>query len=129
MLARPASTLAQAAWPEDRPIRLVVPFTAGGTADALGRSLAQQLAKELGQTIIVENKPGAGSMLGTREVAGAKPDGYTLLLGTTANVFNKYFYKKPLYDLQRDLTPISQLVEIPNFSRSIPSCPSRRWLN
>ena len=109
------STLAQAAWPEDRPIRLVVPFTAGGTADALGRSLAQQLAKELGQTIIVENKPGAGSMLGTREVAGAKPDGYTLLLGTTANVFNKYFYKKPLYDLQRDLTPISQLVEIPNF--------------
>ena len=81
----------------------------------LGRSLARQLAKELGQTIIVENKPGAGSMLGTREVAGARPDGYTLLLGTTANVFNKYFYKKPLYDLQRDLTPISQLVEIPNF--------------
>ena len=117
------STLAQAAWPEDKPIRLVVPFTAGGTADALGRSLAQQLAKELGQTIIVENKPGAGSMLGTREVAGARPDGYTLLLGTTANVFNKYFYKKPLYDLQRDLTPISQLVEIPNFLAVNPKLP------
>ena len=108
------STLAQAAWPEDRPIRLVVPSPPAAPPTHC-RSLAQQLAKELGQTIIVENKPGAGSMLGTREVAGAKPDGYTLLLGTTANVFNKYFYKKPLYDLQRDLTPISQLVEIPNF--------------
>lgn len=62
-------------------------------------------------------------MLGTREVAGARPDGYTLLLGTTANVFNKYFYKKPLYDLQRDLTPISQLVEIPNFLAVNPKLP------
>lgn len=110
-----APSAAQAAWPDDQPIHLIVPFTAGGTADTLARSLAQQLSIRLHQNVIVENKAGAGSMLGTRSVAIAKPDGYTLLLGTTANVLNKYFYKNPLYDLQKDLQPINQMVEIPNF--------------
>ena len=105
-----------------QPIRLVVPFTAGGTADALGRSLARQLAKELGRPSSSRTSPAPAACWAPAR-SRRRPDGYTLLLGTTANVFNKYFYKKPLYDLQRDLTPISQLVEIPNFLAVNPKLP------
>lgn len=108
------SGLTQAAWP-DRPVTLVVPFPPGGNTDAMGRILAKHLTASLGTTVIVENKPGAGSMLGSQYVARATPDGYTLLVGSISNVLNNYFYRKPLYDISKDLVPVSQLVNVPNY--------------
>ncbi|MDQ2778583.1 MAG: tripartite tricarboxylate transporter substrate binding protein [Pseudomonadota bacterium] len=105
---------AHAAWP-DKAITLVVPFPPGGNTDAMGRILAKQLTASLGTTVIVENKPGAGSMLGSQYVARATPDGYTLLVGSISNALNHYFYRKPLYDITKDLVPISQLVNVPNY--------------
>lgn len=107
--------LSHAAWPDDRPIKIIVPFTPGGTTDILARVIGQQLSVRLKQTVIVENKPGAGSMLGTQEVVRAAPDGYTLLMGTTANVLNHFFYKNPLYNMRTDLMPVTQVISIPNF--------------
>src|SRR4051812_11633338 len=78
------SCSAIAAWPE-KAIRIVVPFAPGGGSDVIARTLAQEMAKDLGATIIVENKPGAGTIIGTQAVAASEADGYTLLLGTFAN--------------------------------------------
>lgn len=109
-----AHASAQAQWPKQQPITIVAPFAAGGTADTLARNLATALGDKLGQTVIVENKPGAGSMLGTQYVSAAAPNGYTLLMGSTANVLHKYFFRNPLYKLE-DLAPISLVVTNPNF--------------
>ena len=111
---------AMAAWPE-RPVTLVAPYPAGGNADAMARLVAQELGARLGQTVIVENKPGAGGMLGSQYVARAKPDGYTLLLGALSNVLNEYMYRQKLLDLRRDLAPVSQVASIPNYFAASPS--------
>ncbi|WP_316155107.1 tripartite tricarboxylate transporter substrate-binding protein [Cupriavidus sp. BIC8F] len=103
------------AWPSAKPITLVVPYPPGGNADILGRLFAQQLSQKTGQTVVVDNKPGAGSMVGSYQVVRAGSDGYTFLLGSIANVLNQYFYKKPLYDMNKDLVPVSQLVNVPNY--------------
>jgi tripartite-type tricarboxylate transporter receptor subunit TctC len=119
-----ASASAYATWPADKPIRLIVPYAAGGATDILGRAVGNQMAKELKQTIVVENKPGAGSMLGSQQVVRSEPDGYTILLGSISNVLNMYFYKDPLYDLRKDLKPVAQIVSVPNFlavSKSVPA--------
>lgn len=108
------SVSALAALP-DKPISLVAPFAAGGNADVLARQLGAALSGPLGQPIIVENKPGAGSMLGSQFVARAKADGQTFLLGSFANVLNEFFYNKKLLDLKKDLVPVAQLVSIPNY--------------
>jgi tripartite-type tricarboxylate transporter receptor subunit TctC len=105
---------AAAAWPE-RPITLVAPYPAGGNADAMARLVAQSLGNKLGQPVIVENKPGAGGMLGSQYVARAKADGHTFLLGALSNVLNEYFYRNKLLDLRKDLVPVTQLVTIPNY--------------
>src|ERR1700744_5095606 len=78
---------AQAAYP-DRVIKIVVPFAPGGGTDVIARTLAQEMAKNLGVNVIVENKPGAGTIIGTQAVAVSAPDGYTLLMGTFANAVN-----------------------------------------
>jgi tripartite-type tricarboxylate transporter receptor subunit TctC len=104
-----------AAWPADKPIRMIVPYTAGGASDTLGRLVAAQLTTSLGQTVVVENRPGAGSMLGSQLVARAQPDGYTFLLGSISNVLNNYFYKEPLYNIRTDLAPVAQVVSVPNY--------------
>jgi tripartite-type tricarboxylate transporter receptor subunit TctC len=108
------SDLSRAAWP-DRPIKLIVPFPPGGNADVLGRIVAAKLSMSLNANVIVENKPGAGSMLGSNYVANARPDGYTILLGSIANVLNNYVYRKPLFDIRHDLTPVSQVASVPNY--------------
>jgi len=110
-----AAPAARADWPADKPIRMIVPYTAGGASDTLGRLVAARLTASLGQTVVVENKPGAGSMLGSQFVARADPDGYTFLLGSISNVLNNFFYKQPLYDLRKDLAPVAQVVSIPNY--------------
>jgi len=98
-----------------KPIRMVVGYAPGGTSDALARIVADKLGPRLGQQIIVENRPGAGGMLGTDYVAKSAPDGYTLLLATVGVSIYPYIYQKVPFDLMRDLLPIAQLVSAPNF--------------
>lgn len=105
LLLVPAATRA-GDWPE-RTVRMIVPFAAGAGADTVGRVFAEELAKALGQSVIVDNKGGAGGLMGTAEGARAPADGYTLLLtsqGTT--VFNLGLYKAPGYDPLKDLVPV-----------------------
>ncbi len=97
---------AAAAWPE-RTIRVVVPFAPGGGTDVIARTLAQEMAKDLGAAIIIENKPGAGTIIGTQAVAASEPDGTTLLMGTFANAVNPSLYAKLPYDPHRDLAAVA----------------------
>src|SRR5688572_8193802 len=105
--AAPSSGWAQS-YP-NRPVRLVVPFPAGGPADALGRVLADQLNKTWGQPVIIENRGGAGGNLGAEVVARAAPDGYTLLLNASSHVINASLYEKLPYDPIKDFTPVSEV--------------------
>ncbi len=109
-----------AAWPE-RPVRVVVGYTAAGTTDIVARIIAQELTNATGQTFIVDNKPGANSNIGSAEVAKAKPDGYTLLIGTISNTTNVSMYKDPGYDLLRDLAPVAMIGSVPNVLAVTPS--------
>ena len=110
----PAS--AQNTWPNEKPIHLIVPFPAGSSPDILARTLAVPLAQQLGQHIIVENKPGAGGNIGTRFVARAPADGYTLLYTINGPLVTApTLYKKTLgYDPARDLAPITLVATSPN---------------
>ncbi|HET7160012.1 MAG TPA: tripartite tricarboxylate transporter substrate-binding protein, partial [Burkholderiales bacterium] len=90
-----------------KPIRMVVPYAPGGPADTVGRLLSERLSQALGQAIVVLNKDGAGTIIGTDYAAKSPPDGYTLLLNSTAIVMNTAQGRKLPYDLQRDLTPLS----------------------
>ena len=101
------------AWPS-KPVTLIVPFPAGGTTDVLARALAEKLTPALGQTVIVENKPGAGATLGADFVAKSKPDGYTLLVGAVHHTIASSVYKKLPYDFQKDLAPITTIALVPN---------------
>src|SRR5437868_10374926 len=91
----------------DRIIKIVVPFAPGGGTDVIARTLAQEMARELGQSVIIENKAGAGTIIGTQAVATSAPDGYTLLMGTFANAVNPSLYAKLSYDQHRDLAPVA----------------------
>jgi tripartite-type tricarboxylate transporter receptor subunit TctC len=97
---------AHAAYP-DRIIKIVVPFAPGGGTDVVARTLAQEMAKDLGVSVIIENKPGAGTIIGTQSVATSEPDGYTLLMGTFANAVNPGLYAKLPYDQHRDLAAVA----------------------
>jgi len=97
-----------------RPLTLVVPFSAGGGADMVGRILGQKLAASLGQSVVVENRPGAGGNIGAEAVARADADGYTLLLTSSAFVINPSLYAKIPYDAVKDFRPISQPALLPN---------------
>jgi tripartite-type tricarboxylate transporter receptor subunit TctC len=101
------------AWPS-KPVTLVVPFPPGGTTDVIARALAERLTAALGQTVIVESKPGAGATLGADMVAKSKPDGYTLLMGAVHHTIAGSIYKKLPYDLQKDFAPISTVALVPN---------------
>ncbi|MBP0622533.1 tripartite tricarboxylate transporter substrate binding protein [Cupriavidus sp. LEh25] len=93
---------AQAAYP-DRPLKLVVPYTPGGSTDQFGRALAEGMSRQLGQTVVVENRPGAATMIGTNSVARAPADGYTMVLATNGSmVLNPMLYKKITYDPPKD---------------------------
>lgn len=100
-------------WPS-RPISLIVPFPTGGTTDVLARALGEQLSTNLGQPVVVENRPGAGATLGANLVARAKPDGYTLLMGAVHHTIASIVYDNLSYDFQKDLAPISMVAMVPN---------------
>ena len=103
-----ASAAAQAPYPS-KPIRLVVPFAPGGPVDTLARAMGPKLAEALGQQMIVDNRPGAGSVIGTDVVAKAPPDGYALLITSSSIAINPAIFPKMPFDATRDLAPISQL--------------------
>jgi len=114
-----AAMAQQNAWPS-RPIRMVIPFGAGGGTDVIGRLLAQKLTESLGQTVVVENRPGAGGSLGTSEVARAPADGYTILLGSSStHGINPGMYAKLPYDPIKDFEPIA-LIATNLFVMSVP---------
>jgi tripartite-type tricarboxylate transporter receptor subunit TctC len=110
--ALPGAVHAQA-WPS-KPITYVVPFPPGGTTDLVTRTLAESLSKSLGQPVLVENRPGAGTTVGADYVAKARPDGYTLLMGAVHHTIAPSVYKKLSYDLQKDLVPITTVASVPN---------------
>ena len=99
----PLHTPARAAYPI---VRIVVPFAPGGGTDVVARTLAQEMQKDLGVAVIIENKPGAGTIIGTQSVAASPPDGYTLLMATFANAVNPSLYRKLPYDPHKDLAPV-----------------------
>lgn len=108
-----------------RPIRMIVPFAPGGGTDISARILAEGLGKALAQTVVVDNRPGAGSTLGTDIAARTTPDGYTLLLGNISMAFNAALYKKLAYNVIRDFAPISLATEQPNILVAHPTLPAR----
>ncbi|WP_354687442.1 tripartite tricarboxylate transporter substrate binding protein [Cupriavidus necator] len=104
---------AQAAYP-DRPLKLVVPYTPGGSTDQFGRALAEGMSRQLGQTVVVENRPGAATMIGTNSVARAPADGYTMVLATNGSmVLNPMLYKKITYDPPKDFKIFTLGAEVP----------------
>jgi tripartite-type tricarboxylate transporter receptor subunit TctC len=115
---------AQADYPV-RPVRVIVPFPAGGATDILGRLVAQRLTEALGQQFVVENKPGAGGNIGAALAAQSPPDGYTLFMGSPGtHAVNAHLYDKPGYDGIKDFDPISLIVKAPNLMVVHPSFPA-----
>jgi tripartite-type tricarboxylate transporter receptor subunit TctC len=108
-----------------RPVRLVVGFPAGGPTDVLARLVGQRLAERLGQQFVVENKPGAGSNIGTESVVKSAPDGYTILVCASANTINSSLYKRLNFDFARDLAPVAGLARVPNALLVHPAVPAR----
>ena len=114
ILACAAGAGAQTGYPS-RPITIMIGFSAGGTTDIITRLISDELRKGLGQPIIIENRPGAGGNIGAELVAKAKPDGYTLLMGSVGPLaVNASLYKQMAYDNLKDLTPISLVAHVPN---------------
>jgi tripartite-type tricarboxylate transporter receptor subunit TctC len=111
-------------WPE-RPVKIIVPFGPGGFTDVAARILQKELGAAIGQPVVIENKPGAGSTIGTAEVAKAKPDGYTLAMVSTAHVISPHLYKEMPYDALRDFTAVMKLAEGPYVLAVHPSLPAK----
>ncbi len=118
-----AATCAAQGYPA-RPIRLVAPFAPGGGTDISARILAEGLTQAYHQTVVVDNRPGAGSVLGCEIVARSTPDGYTLLLGNISMAFNAALYQKLPFDTLRDFIPISLVTDQPNILVAHPSLPA-----
>ena len=117
-----AAQSAAAAYPS-KPIRLIVPLAAGGPSDTMARTLAQKLSEVVKQNVIVDNRPGASGIIGTELVAKSPPDGYTLLLVSTAVAINPSLYKKLPYDTLKDLAGVSLLAAAPYMLAVHPSLP------
>lgn len=124
--------LAQAPYPA-KPVRLIVPFPAGGATDLFARSLSQKLGEKLGQSLVVENRPGAGGTLGSDLAAKASPDGYTLLLATSStHSIGPNLNPRMPYDAVRDFTPISQVGNAPSIMlvpNSSPAKTVKEWID
>lgn len=121
-----ASALVSGAAPESypaRPVRLIVPYAPGGNADIMGRTIGQRLAEALGQQVVIDNRPGANSIIGTELATRAPPDGYTILLVASAHSINPSLVKKLPYDTLKDLAPISLVGTTPLIFVAHPSVP------
>ena len=107
-----------------RPVRVIVPYAAGGSPDILGRMIGQWLSERLGQPFIVENRPGGGSNIGTEAVVNAAPDGYTLLMIAPANAINASLYDKLNFNFIRDIAPVAGIIRVANVMEVHPSVPA-----
>lgn len=119
----PAAAAAQA-YPS-KPIRMIVPYTPGGAIDTVGRIVADEMQKILGQTFIIENKPGASGMIGAQEAARAPADGYTLLFNASSQVYMPLVVAKKTYDARKDFTPIAQVGYVPLAVVVTPTVPAK----
>ncbi|MBI3197253.1 MAG: tripartite tricarboxylate transporter substrate binding protein [Rhodospirillales bacterium] len=108
----------------DKAIHIIVPFTAGSATDVVARTLAQQMSKNIGHPVVVENKTGAGGTIGAAQVAKSAPDGYTLLANSSAHTVNPSIYPKLSYDTAKDFIAVSLLAQQPNI---MVASPSRGW--
>ena len=108
-----------------RPVRVVVPFAAGGATDIIARLIGQWLSERLGQQFVIENRPGAGSNIGTEVVVNAPPDGYTLLLVGASSAINATLYEKLNFNFLRDITPVSGINSVPFIMAVHPSFPAK----
>ena len=127
-LAVLACLAALPAWAEDypaKPVRIVVAFSAGGTTDILARAVAQQLAQQLKQPFVIDNRSGGGGNIGTESVVRAAPDGYTLIVNSVGPMaVNQTLYKNLSYDPLKDLVPVVQIADVPNVLVVHPSIPA-----
>jgi tripartite-type tricarboxylate transporter receptor subunit TctC len=114
---------AQANWPT-KPIRMIVPFTAGSVTDIIGRTVAESMSRSVGQPVLIENKPGAGGTIGAAQVAKSDPDGYTLLIHSSGHALNPAIYPNLPYDTLKDLTGVTPLASVPNV---LVVSPARGW--
>jgi len=125
-LALPAvSRIANAQSYPSRPVRVIVPFAAGGGTDITARVIAQWLSERLGQSFVVENRPGGGTNIGTEAAAKSPPDGYTLLMVGASNTVNPTLYDKLNFDLIRDFAPIAGVIRAPQIVVANPALPLR----
>ncbi|MDO5680730.1 MAG: tripartite tricarboxylate transporter substrate binding protein [Pelistega sp.] len=108
-----AQAQAETKWPEQQ-VRILVGFSPGGTTDVLARIVAKELSDSLGQTVMVENKPGAGSNIATEQTARAKPDGYTLMMMAITTTINQTLYKNVKFDVEKDFVPVALVAKVPN---------------
>lgn len=126
-LAQPACrTCREGDWAPQRPVRLIVPFAAGGSTDVTARLVAEALGQRLGQPVVVENRPGAGGNIGAEAVARAAPDGHTLLFSTSStHATNPALYRNLPFHPLRDFAPIGQVAFVPNLFVAHPDVPAR----
>jgi tripartite-type tricarboxylate transporter receptor subunit TctC len=108
-----------------RPVKIVVPFGPGGFTDVVARILGVKLSESLGQPVVIENKPGAGSMIGTDQVAKSAPDGHTLLIVSSTHVISPWIYKSVPYDPIKSFTPVTRLVDSPYVLLTHPKVPAK----
>src|SRR5262245_42930138 len=108
-----------------KPVKIVIPFTAGGVTDLGGRLIAQRLSEKLGQQFYIENVPGAGGNLGMAQVARAPGDGYTVLLSSSSVTVNPTLYQKMPFDVEKDLIPVTKAGGSPNSWQVHPSFPAK----
>jgi tripartite-type tricarboxylate transporter receptor subunit TctC len=108
-----------------RPVRFIVPFPPGGVSDIMGRLMGQWLSGRLGQPFVIENRPGAGSSLGTEAAVNTTPDGYTLILVGSPNAINATLYEKLNYNFIRDIAPVASVVRSPQVMEVNPSFPAK----
>jgi len=121
----PSVTLAAEPWPS-RPIRMIVPFTPGGSTDILGRAIAARLSEALGQPVVVENRPGAGGSIGATEAARSPGDGYTLLMGHIGTLaVNPSLYPNLPYDPRKSFVPVALVARVPNVLVVNPHVPAK----
>lgn len=113
LLSGAPGATAQESYP-NRPLRLVVPYGPGGGTDIIARFISMKMGEGLGQQVVVENRGGGGTIIGTQHVARSAPDGYTILLGTNTLAVNESLYEKRPYDLRKDLVPVTLLAAAPN---------------
>lgn len=108
-----------------RPIHLVVGYAAGGSTDQIARIVGQKLSEELGQPVVIDNKPGAGATIASDSVAKSAPDGYTLFMSTIANTINTTLYRRLPFDFERDFAPVSLVATVPNVLVVNPDVPAK----